>query len=313
LLHPSLPRRQTGVHACAQVCSLKLELPEDDWEAHNDNKTEEERLDGPRQRLQKNLPDDICVLSMSRTTRNFCAKTQRDRVRYQYMIPSFLLHPDWRTIMTEQGVDIINSGREARENYSKMPLSVEVAKKVQLILREYRSTEDSRDLLQSALRKYEGTHPFHNFTKGIKPGQPQGKRYIESFDVSYPVIVDGMEWIPTQVLGQSFLLHQIRKMVCVAVDIARGAVPIEFIDKALSNKESLALHVAPAQGLFLEMSYFDGYNRRKNSQSNHDLLDLNWTVDGPVQDRWMQFRDIVRDHIVQEEENEMNFIQYLFR
>ena len=307
-----LPLRQTGVHACAQVCSLKLELHENDWEAHTDNNTVEERLVGARQRLQKNLPDDICVISMNRTTRNFCAKTQRDRVRYQYMIPSFLLHPDWRTIMTEQGVDI-NSGREARENYSKMPLSVEMATKIQLILREYRSTEDNRNLLQSALRKYEGTHPFHNFTKNIKPGQPQGQRFIESFEVSDPVIVDGMEWIPTEVLGQSFLLHQIRKMVCVAVDIARGAVPIEFIDKALSNKENLALHVAPAQGLFLEMSYFDGYNRRKNSQSNHDLLDLNWTVDGPVKDRWIQFRDVVRDHIVQEEKNEMNFIQYLFR
>jgi len=300
-------RTDKGVHACAQVCSLKLELPEKDWEF---NSTTKERLDGPRLRLQKNLPDDILVLDMVRTTRNFCAKTQRDRVRYQYMIPSFLLHPDWKSVMESQGVDT-TSGREEREN-PKLPLSIEEAKKVQHILQEYRSTEDNRNKLKAGLRKYEGTHSFHNFTKGLKPGEAKAKRYIESFVVQDPVIVDGMEWIPTQVLGQSFLLHQIRKMVCVAIDVARGAVPIDFVDIALSTKGSIALHVAPAQGLFLEMSYYDGYNRRKSSQKNHDLSNLNWTVDGPAKDRWIKSRDVVRSHIVEEENNQSNFIQYLF-
>jgi len=300
-------RTDKGVHACAQVCSLKLELPEKDWEF---NSTTKERLDGPRLRLQKNLPDDILVLDMVRTTRNFCAKTQRDRVRYQYMIPSFLLHPDWKSVMESQGIDT-NSGREEREN-SKLPLSIDEAKKVQHILKEYRSTEDNQSKLKAGLRKYEGTHSFHNFTKGLKPGEAKAKRYIESFQVQDPVIVDGMEWIPTQVLGQSFLLHQIRKMVCVAIDVARGAVPIDFVDIALSTKGSIALHVAPAQGLFLEMSYYDGYNRRKSSQKNHDLSNLNWTVDGPAKDRWIKSRDVVRSHIVEEENNQSNFIQYLF-
>ena len=313
-------RTDKGVHACAQVCSLKMELHEDEWTVNTDTEKEsnnttevQERLQIPRLRLEKHLPDDIRVLDVIRTTRNFCAKTQRDRVRYQYMIPSFLLHADWISVMESQGIDT-KKARQEHEN-PKHPLPTEQAKSLQQCLYDYRSTIESRNRLKTALRKYEGTHSFHNFTKGLKPGMATAKRYMESFQIQDPVIVNGMEWIPTQVLGQSFLLHQIRKMVCVAIDIARGAVSIDFMDRALSmTEEPIALHIAPAQGLFLEMSYFDGYNRRKNTQksNNNDTLDLNWTVDGPANKRWSDFRDVVRSHIVEEEKNQLNFIQYMF-
>lgn len=302
-------RTDKGVHACAQVCSVKLEMPETDWE---NNTPANDRLDGPRKRLEAHLPDDIRVLDIVRTTRNFCAKTQRERVRYQYMIPSFLLHPDWKGVMEEQGIDT-TKGRSNRKNIdTKKPLTTEEAEKLYAVLREYRSTEENRNLLQAALQKYEGTQFFHNFTKGLKPGQAQARRFIETFRAQDPVVVDGVEWIPTQVLGQSFLLHQIRKMICVAIDIARGAAPLEFMDKALDKKGSIALHVAPAQGLFLEMSYFGGYNRRKGTQNNHSLLDIDWTKDGPAKERWSAFRDAVRSHICREDKNQLNFVQFLF-
>lgn len=100
--------------------------------------------------------------------------------------------------------------------------------------------------------------------------------------------------------------------ICVAVDIGRGMAPLEFMDKALNKKESIALHVAPAQGLFLEMSYFGGYNRRKGTQKNHDLLDIDWTMDGPAKDRWSAFRDNIRSHICKEDKSQLNFVQFLF-
>jgi tRNA pseudouridine38-40 synthase len=303
-------RTDKGVHACAQVCSVKLEMPETDWE--NKSSPANDRLDGPRKRLEAHLPSDIRVLDIVRTTRNFCAKTQRERVRYQYMIPSFLLHPDWKGIMEEQGIDTTKGRSDRKKFNTKMPLTTEEAEKLYAVLREYRSTEENRNLLQAALQKYEGTQFFHNFTKGLKPGQAQARRFIETFKAQDPVVVDGVEWIPTQVLGQSFLLHQIRKMICVAIDIARGAAPLEFMDKALDKKGSIPLHVAPAQGLFLEMSYFGGYNRRKGTQSNHDLSDIDWTKDGPAKERWSAFRDAVRSHICQEDKNQLNFVQFLF-
>mmetsp|Transcript_22185 Transcript_22185/g.47027 ORF Transcript_22185/g.47027 Transcript_22185/m.47027 type:complete len:583 (-) Transcript_22185:15-1763(-) len=303
-------RTDKGVHACAQVCSLKIELPTAEWE---NNVPENDPLEGPRKRLQAHLPSDIRILDMKRVTRNFCAKTQRDRVRYQYMVPAFLLHPDWKGLMEEHGIDT-SKGRGDRTNQddTKKLLTTEEAEKLYAVLKDYRSTEKSRNLLNAALKKYEGSKFFHNFTKGLKPGQAQARRFIETFQAQDPVVVDGIEWVPTQVLGQSFLLHQIRKMICVAIDIARGTAPLEFMDKALSKDEAIALHVAPAQGLFLEMSYFGGYNRRKNTQTNHELPDIDWTKDGPAKDSWVEFRDVVRDHICQEDKNQLNFVQFLF-
>jgi tRNA pseudouridine38-40 synthase len=290
-------RTDKGVHACGQVCSLKVEIPEsllDDSEAI-------------RQNLQEHLPSDICVLDVCRTTRAFCAKTQRDRVRYQYMLPSFCLHPDWRSVLELHEIPLTGREQVARE-----PLSNEEVQKMKGTLRDYRSTKGQRDLLQSALKKYEGTHPFHNFTKGMKSSDPSAKRFIVSFDAQDPIIENGVEWIPTQVLGQSFLLHQIRKMVSLAVDVARGVAPLQVMDRALSD-DTLVVGLAPAQGLFLELSIYGGYNRKKKQTQNKELPDLDWTVDGPVKDRWEEFRKVIRKHIVEEEDAQGNFVQYLYQ
>lgn len=294
----SSARTDKGVHACAQVCSCKVDLLASDVQNDND-------LDVVRKRVQEYLPSDICILDMIRTTRNMCAKTQRDRARYQYMIPSFLFHPNWRQVLIDQGIPL-----EGRIEVAYAPLTPEEIKKVKSVIESYRSTEEQRKLLSTALAKYEGTNPFHNFTKGLRPGQPQANRFIESFHAQDPVVIDGVEWIPTQVLGQSFLLHQIRKMISMAIDVARGAVPMGVLEKALNKEKIVRVGVAPAQGLFLEMSYFGGYNRRKTQSQG--LPDLDLSKEGPAKERWRAFRDKIREHIVAEEKEQGNFIQYIY-
>ena len=291
----SSARTDKGVHACAQVCSVKVEMRED----------EQNDMEKNRKRIQEHLPEDIQLLDLERVTRNFCAKTQRDRVRYQYMLPSFLLHPDCRSIFTEQGIPL-----EGRKELKKEPLSKEEIDKLKVVLKDFRSTPAQRDRLQSALTAYEGTHKFHNYSKGVQGNEGKASRYILSFTAQDPIIVDGMEWIPTQVLGQSFLLHQIRKMISMAVDVARGVAPLDILVTALDKTERIRVAVAPAQGLFLEMSYFVNYNRHK--QQNQELADLDWTVEGPARDRWEAFRKIIRQHIVDEEDQQGNFIQYMY-
>jgi tRNA pseudouridine38-40 synthase len=291
----SSARTDKGVHGCAQVCSLKVEMREEEL---ND-------MEKNRKRLEEHLPEDIRILDIERVTRNFCAKTQRDRVRYQYMLPSFLLHPDCRSLFKEQGIPL-----EGRQEVAKEPLTQEEVEKLKVALKDFRSTPAQRDLLQSALKAYEGTHKFHNYSKGVKANEGKASRYILSFTVQDPIVVNGVEWIPTQVLGQSFLLHQIRKMISMAVDVARGVAPLDILVKALSKTENIRIAVAPAQGLFLEMSYFVNYNRHK--QQNQELADLDWTVEGPARDRWEAFRKNIRQHIVDEEDQQGNFIQYMY-
>lgn len=64
------------------------------------------------------------------------------------------------------------------------------------------------------------------------------------------------------VIGQSFLLHQIRKMVGTAVAVMRGVAPADAIPLALSKERDIVTPMAPELGLFLDECYYTSYNRR---------------------------------------------------
>ena len=63
-------------------------------------------------------------------------------------------------------------------------------------------------------------------------------------------------------IGQSFMLHQIRKMVGVAVAITRGLAPENAIALALDPRRDVNTCIAPDVGLFLDESIFDSYNSK---------------------------------------------------
>jgi len=290
-------RTDKGVHACAQVGSAKIELLPD------------QTLGDVRDELNKVLPADFRVLDVKRATKNFCAHTQRDRVRYQYMIPSFMFCD-----IAEMRSMFERMGATKNDRSLADPLSAEEVAQVAAQLKGIRVVEAQLNSLREALKCYEGTHSFHNFTRGVKATEARATRFIEYFRVEDPIVFDdGTEWIPTQVLGQSFLLHQIRKMVCMAIDVTRGAAPLETIPRALSKSSDIRISPAPAQGLYLDMSFYHGYNRR-SQQSNPDLPDLDWTKEGSEEfEMWKEFRNgVVMKHVAEEEAREGNFIKHLF-
>ena len=136
-----------------------------------------------------------------------------------------------------------------------------------------------------------------------------------SFFALDPVVDNnGVEWIPTQVIGQSFLLNQIRKMISMASDVSRGAATMEIMDLSLSRDVTIQTAIAPAQGLFLDMSYFDVYNNIRKPDGEkpilwHDIEDKSNVAARRIQD----FKEgVLMKHIMKEERNEGNFIKYLF-
>lgn len=135
-----------------------------------------------------------------------------------------------------------------------------------------------------------------------------------SFVALDPVLDEfGTEWIPTQVVGQSFLLHQIRKMVCMATEVARGAADMDVLEESFS-KRKMPTATAPAQGLFLDMSYFEAYNNDKRHQIENPIL-WHQTDDKTnlAAQRVQQFKEqVVMKHVMAEEAAESNFIKWLF-
>ncbi|KAL4427693.1 hypothetical protein ABPG75_001782 [Micractinium tetrahymenae] len=114
--------------------------------------------------------------------------------------------------------------------------------------------------LTQILSIYEGTHNFHNFTVRKAASAPDAKRYILSFRCKGVFEISGERWVKMVVVGQSFMLHQIRKMVGMAVAVMRGTASEECMRLALKTSADLNTPMAPELGLFLDECFFDAYN-----------------------------------------------------
>lgn len=64
-------------------------------------------------------------------------------------------------------------------------------------------------------------------------------------------ILDGMEFAILEIKGQSFMLHQIRKMVAVVIAVVRNIIPEETINEAFKTMDKLEIPIAPGLGLCL--------------------------------------------------------------
>ncbi|KAK6115178.1 hypothetical protein DH2020_007447 [Rehmannia glutinosa] len=92
--------------------------------------------------------------------------------------------------------------------------------------------EEEKERFNRILKYYEGTHNFHNFTTRTKAEDPAAKRYILSFNANTVISIDGIDFVKCEVVGQSFMLHQIRKMIGLAVAIMRNIAPESLIETA---------------------------------------------------------------------------------
>lgn len=314
-------RTDKGVHAAAQVVSMKGEMI-----FHSDTVSIEDQLNAMREKVNEHLPNDIRVLDIERVTRAFCARTNRDKVRYQYMVPSFMFssREEICCAFGNIGETAIEDAKSRAKitpmeasNIVQDAVTDEVMQQARSKLIGYRVNDDQMERLRSGLKVFEGTHTFHNYTRRLGSDNASASRYIISFAPLDPIVVDGTEWIPVQIVGQSFLLNQIRKMISAAVDLARGTVTHEQIQQSLKKGSRMKVNVAPAQGLFLDRSYFELYNKQKSNALNHDPRPLNWVEgDGdipPVVRRVEEFKnEKIIPHIVREEAKEGNFLKYIF-
>lgn len=190
--------------------------------------------------LDKDLPDDIRLFAVKRVTKGFNSKDQCDARTYTYTLPTvaFTSH------------DQLSSCKY--EGYRTEPALLEKANEV--------------------LKMYEGTKSFHNFTAKKGFNDPSAKRVIFSFTCGEPFILKDVEFVTLKVKGQSFMLHQIRKMVGLALAIIRGLTDKNTIILATS-KVIVDIPTAPGLGLMLDQVHYDRYNRRYAADGMHESLD----------------------------------------
>ncbi|CAN6661023.1 tRNA pseudouridine synthase 1 [Trichomonascus vanleenenianus] len=127
--------------------------------------------------------------------------------------------------------------------------------------RAYRISKERLELVRAGFKLYEGSHNFHNFTIGKAFKDPSAKRYMKSLTVSDPMVINGTEWLSIKIHGQSFMLHQIRKMVAMVALVIRNGCPLERITEAFASTK-ISIPKAPSLGLLLEQPVYETYNKR---------------------------------------------------
>ena len=267
-------RTDKGVSALGQVVSLKLMLNDRDVsnvtlgsKAAKDNDadaTTAPPADIVRD-INTKLPKNLQILGLVRTTGGFCAKNECDRRVYEYVLPTFAFEPEIcrerQYYLDKNMIDPMNPNVVVRENDTRA------------IPKRTPFDDEQKARLNSILSLYKGTHSFHNFTLGLAPSDPQCKRYILEFGTEGGVQeIDGLEFVTLRVKGQSFVLHQIRKMVGMAIAVMRGLATEEQLKEALQPDKVGQVPMAPAVGLYLVKSIFDNYNKR--FKSSHLPIDL---------------------------------------
>lgn len=138
----------------------------------------------------------------------------------------------------------------------------------------YRITPERLQRLQHTLDQYNGTHNYHNYTVQKPFFDPSAKRHIKSFIVNpKPVIINDTEWLSLRVHGQSFMMHQIRKMVGLASLIVRCGTTADRIPESYGNFK-MAIPKAPGLGLLLERPVFQNYNQRARENLGKPEIDF---------------------------------------
>lgn len=252
-------------------------------------------------RVNASLPADIRVLHMVTVTKNFNAKKACDQRTYEYLAPTFIFGKRTALSGSNETAD--------RADDDTLAITPETLAQHEA----FRLDAATHAQLNTVLRQFEGTHNFHNFTSKLEPTSPKCQRYITSFAASEPpFIAHEMEWIRLRVVGQSFLLHHIRKMIGTAVEIVAGAADAGVIQRAMQLGK-MDLPKAPSVGLYLAQAHFKIYNRKLRDAvggSAHPPLDLD--TDVAVKDAVEAFkRDFIFSHIVQHEAATRTYAKWL--
>ncbi|CAK83042.1 unnamed protein product (macronuclear) [Paramecium tetraurelia] len=118
------------------------------------------------------------------------------------------------------------------------------------------------DYVQNICNQYLGTHNFHNYTSKKEYNDPSSKRFIQDFRVQN-LNFHNENYLKFTILGNSFMYHQIRKIIGTIYQIVQEKKDLSFIQDTFSQQQH-SLYIAPQQGLYLREIKFTGYNMKKD-------------------------------------------------
>lgn len=136
-------------------------------------------------RVNQHLPPHVRVWTVARVKASFTSKREVDSRTYEYVMPAFLLCPRDADAAT------------------------------------WAFDDAARMALNSALLYFVGSNKYHNYTKSKAFHDPEVVRMITQVAARRVVVLNGTPFVVFRIRGTSFMLHQIRKMMAMAISLCR--------------------------------------------------------------------------------------------
>lgn len=191
------------------------------------------------EKINEHLPPQIRVLGFKRVTQGFNSKNNCDARTYTYLLPTVAFSP---------------------KDYDTGNIAA------------YRLEPETLETVKRLFALYKGTHNFHNFTSQKAPSDPSARRYITEMSCGEPFIISDTQFAVITVRGQSFMLHQIRKMIGLVIAVIKGYAQEQVIERSW-GQDKVDVPKAPGLGLVLERVHFDRYNKRFGGDGLHERLE----------------------------------------
>ncbi|KAA0203002.1 hypothetical protein HAZT_HAZT006705 [Hyalella azteca] len=221
--------------------------------------------------LNSLMPPQIRLMDIRRAIRSFNSKNWCDCRTYSYLTPTYAFAP----------MDQIAS-------------------------EEYRISEATLAEVRQLMSEYVGTRNFHNFTIKKKATEANAYRFIQLVEVDDPFVREGVQWVLIRIKGQSFMMHQIRKMIGLVMSICRGLTPTSVLAKSFTH-DKIETPKAPGLGLVLEQPHYDSYNKRFGEDGTHKPID--WSG---LEDQVSSFRkNFIDRDIIETEIAEKSMLEFL--
>lgn len=219
------------------------------------------------------LPPQIRIFRILRVTQSFNGKHFCSSRFYNYVSPTFAFAPTYE--QTYEG---------------------------------YRIDKSTMDRLERVLSIFKGTHNFHNYTSAVKAKDPSCNRYIINVKTGVPFVDQktNLEFVSIHLQGQSFMLHQIRKMVGITIAVMKNFAKEEIISRSF-KLDTIETPKAPSLGLMLDKQEFNGYNSKFGKDGIHE--EIEWDS---LEKEVVEFRDnYIYPQVIEQEADSKSMFTWL--
>lgn len=232
-------RTDKGVHACLNTINCKLLISDEyvngaEANAELTKKGVKETLNREAviAKINAHLPSDIKAFALRFVTKGFNVKNSARSRRYEYFLPLSIVKTKAYEGLTD---------------------------------------EEFIDRFDKALKIFMGPHNFHNYTKKGDFKDKSSVRVMFDLKASlYYLEGDENKYVLINLMGQSFIYNQIRKMVGMLIYVFRNDIDSVFIENSF-GKNVYDIWLAPSEGLLLESIQFDGYNKKGDVPESLEL------------------------------------------